>query len=152
MQHVDAWTEIALHYLTPRSLGLLERVSKTVRRAVKDPRVWQRQAVLAWNGFYDLKVPRVDAERFLAARLDCRVHFYDDVPREWLNWSDILCVMDCVRSFDYVTEDPKEVTMYELAKDWRTDDDGNRGWVYDLRRDYYRMIREWELEAGIGLE
>ena len=144
-QNTDIWTELALHHLTPRSIGLLECVSKTLQRVVKDPRVWERQAVLAWNGFYTLfhHSHRADVERFLAERVNYK-EVEDCVTgvtklQTWSSWAAIMGEMEIIgdgyQTEGVATDDPKEIAKYELADDWGMDFLGERQWVVDLKYD-----------------
>jgi hypothetical protein len=144
----DTWGEIALLHLTPRSIGMLECVSKTMWCAMREHGVWEKQAVLAWNGFYgwwDGDDYRSASEVFLVYRWnerpededqdDCDVKVWD----EWRDWDGILEAMyipeygegdfDAKFGWDdedhheyesgYVTDCAFEVTKKELARDWR---------------------------------
>ncbi len=154
----DIWTELALHFLTPRSLGLLGRTCQTLRRVVSDRRVWERQAVLAWNGFYSAAFADFRAEQFLARRTNTRVWrsvecsgWYNGVhvlADSWCDWGDILGMMELTgcgyKVYCVATEDPKEVAMHELEGGWGLDECGRREWVEDLKDGCWQEMRELE--------
>ena len=160
----DIWTELALHFLTPRSLGLLGRTCQTLRRVVSDRRVWERQAVLAWNGFYSAAFAdfRAESALFLARRTNTRVFNWRSVVFEnselydgarvlmdsWCDWGDILGMMELTgcgyKVCGVATEDPKEVTMHELEGGWSLDECGRREWVEDLKDGCWQEMRELE--------
>ena len=167
----DVWTELALHFLTPRSLGLLECTCKTLQRVVAgDPRVWERQAVLAWNGFYsaDLTNFRSESEQFLTRRMNTRVinwrsgvvvfvggeWFHDTrvIVDGWCGWSEILCVLEMVGSgyfvYGYATEDPKKVTMHELEEGWGLDEFCQRAWIANLMGECWQELRDMNEECS----
>jgi hypothetical protein len=151
MQNPDVWTNVCLFYLTPQSLGLVESTSKTLLRVVKaDPRVWQRQAVLAWNGFYlELYLSRgcfrAVSEKFLSERKSDREYPWNSLDSPcsrmpWCNWHEILCSMEVLgdgyKTIGYATECPKEVTMHEVDVDWDLYDD-KREWVEEMKENVF---------------
>jgi hypothetical protein len=157
----DVWTELALHFLTPRSLGLLERTCKTLWRVVVDRQVWERQAVLAWNGFYSIAFTdfRAESAQFLAGRTNTRWRsvvfengeWYDGarvIMDSWCDWGDILGMMEMpgsgYRVYAVVTNDPKEVTRHELEGGWILDECGGREWVEDLKDECWKELRQLE--------
>lgn len=160
MQFADVWSEVCLYYLTPRSLGLLECASKSLYRANQsDERVWQRQAVLAWNGFYLNRqweskdyCFRTASDKFLTEK-KCLREFPHDYPEdayarihlnpfEWHTWDQIMCSMevtgDGYKTIGYATECAKMVTKYELDEDWNLEHlFGERTWVEMLKEEIF---------------
>ena len=120
----DLWTELILPRLTPRSLGVVARTSKSMRRLV-DRRQWERQAVLVWNGFYRSEGGPVCAEQYLRER------WTDD--DDWFDWDDILAAMGVVgdgyRVVHWIATDPVEVIRYELEFGSEMGLLGRREWV-----------------------
>ena len=165
----DIWSELFLYHLSPRWIGLLECVSKSLRKTGRDPRVWQRQAVLAWNGFYCSDVDgdfRAKADKFLAERRNCRVYeatngYYSAEDMRWhtktrttvWGWSTWDCILsamevygDGYKTIGEVTDDAKIITMHELDEDWGLDHMERREWVEDLKESFY----EWSSESSEG--
>ena len=158
----EIWDEIMLNYLTPRSLGLLECTCKTMKNSIKSNKVWEHQAVLAWNGFYvsyeevdeneeneDIPMYSGDFPKFIHKACDA---YRTDVEQfianfrgthEWYDWSDILWRMEVIDDdsniVGYATSDPKVVIKNEIKfdEDWDGDEPKKREWVDELENEFW---------------
>ena len=158
----EIWDEIILNYLTPQSLGLLECTCKTMKDSMKSNKVWEHQAVLAWNGFYmsyegydendendDIPMYDGDFPRFIHKACDV---YRADVEsfivnfrgtNEWYDWSEILCRMEVIdddcKLVGYATTDPKLVIKNEITfdEDWDGDEPKKRKWIDELHNKFW---------------
>ncbi len=111
-----------------------------------DGRVWERQAELAWNGFYRQCGEAPDCnqmERFLAAR--CSAACCDD---RWRDWNSILRALEILgdgyKTHGWITRDPKDVVRRELEDDGMAGFMGKRAWVEAAEDEW------WEAERALN--
>ena len=158
---MELWDEIILNYLTPKSIGLLECTSKNMQNAIRANKVWEHQAVLAWNGFYrDYEEKDGDGERVYTNDVLRFIPVYsgsyrEDVEQfilefstmnEWRDWEGILGEMEVIgvghRTLGHATTCPKLVIQNEMTLDEEFDiEDGQRHWVMELKDE---IFEDWE--------
>jgi hypothetical protein len=160
----EIWEIIIIKYLTPRPIGTLECTCKAMKTAIKNNKIWEHQAVLAWNGFYrtweqrdyisdviqfipkSCSEYRMEADIFLATFIEG-----DD---SWCDWDAILDEMEVIggghKTLGYATTDPKIVIHNELKRDeyWDSDDDGERDWVNELKKTILEEFASEDYESS----
>jgi len=167
----DLCLEFILPHLTPHTLGLLACASKDMLRMADDDRVWRRQAVLAWNGFYCChhdhlsSISRALMERFLAVRCPeltgDREHPAIKVDR-WRDWDGILCALEIVgdgyKTLGWIETDPKQVVRRDLQGGGEVGFFGQKAWVEAAEEEWWDEVEalnaemDSDFEAGSDLD
>ena len=128
-----------------------------------DDRVWRRQAVLSWNGFYYFHDnSRALMERFLACReLVEEEHPVIKVDR-WRDWDGILCALEIVgdgyKTLGWIETDPKQVVRRDLQGGGEVGFFGQKAWVEAAEEEWWDEVEalnaemDSDFEAGSDLD
>ena len=175
MECADLCVDFIFPHLTPRTLGLLACSSKNMRHMADDERVWKRQAVLAWNGFYyrflDASIQcdsRAMMDQFLAAqRPQVGLREYPVIwiglneyraikTDQWREWDHILCALEMIgdgyKTLGWVETSPKQVVRRDLQSGGAVGMFGRKLWVEDAKDEWYDEVNALNSETESDYE
>jgi hypothetical protein len=142
-----------------------------MRRMADDERVWKRQAVLAWNGFYYYRCPddsiqcnsRAMMEQFLAAKrpqfwlrkyplITIGLNEYRAIRADpWREWDHILCALEIMgdgyKTLGWAETSPKQVVRRDLQSEGAMGVFGHKLWVEDAKEAWYDEVNALNSET-----